>query len=131
MKEHSPEPLLAEARSLLKAHPEWSEARRTLVQSKIDYLQSHAARTCYGEYRAKGYFIGSGVIEAGCKTVIGARLKQSGMFWSEHGAQNILSLRCLVLGPHFGAAWKARRKLLEEQNRRKRRWLPDQKSKAA
>ena len=38
--------------------------------------------------------MGSGVIEAGCKTVIGARGKPAGMFWGEPGAQNILALRC-------------------------------------
>ena len=131
MKESSPEALLAEARCLLDAHPEWSEEKRTAIESKISYLQSHAGRTRYGEYRAKGYFIGSGVIEAGCKTVVGARLKASGMFWSEAGAQNILGLRCLVLGPHFDPAWRTRRKLLVQERRKARRWLPDETSKAA
>jgi hypothetical protein len=125
-KQSSPDSPLAEARRLLGAHPEWSEQKRALIQSKIDYLENHSRRTRYGEYRARGYFIGSGVVEAGCKTVVGARLKQSGMFWSEDGARNILSLRCLVLGPHFETAWKTRRRLLEEENLRKRRWLPDQ-----
>lgn len=52
-------------------------------------------RMQYGTYRRLGYFIGSGVIEAGCKTVIGARCKQSGMFWGKPGAENILALRCI------------------------------------
>jgi hypothetical protein len=39
-------------------------------------------------------FVGSGVIEAGCKTVIGSRLKQSGMFWTVRGANAIVALRC-------------------------------------
>lgn len=56
-------------------------------------------------------FIGSGVVEAGCKTVVGRRLKQSGMFGSQVGAENILSLRCPVLGPQFENAWKALRTL--------------------
>jgi hypothetical protein len=37
----------------------------------------------YPDFRAQGLFIGSGFIEAGCKTVIGSRLQQSGMFWTE------------------------------------------------
>ncbi len=131
MKESSPDALIAEATDVLDAHPEWSEEKRTTIQSKISYLQSHASRTRYGEYRAKGYFIGSGVIEAGCKTVVGGRLKQSGMFWSEAGAQNILGLRCLILGPHFDEAWRIRRKLLEQERRKARRWLPNEKSEAA
>jgi hypothetical protein len=73
-----------------------------------------------------GLFIGSGVVEAGCKTVIGRRLKQSGMFWSQTGAEDILSLRCLVLGPHFDSTWKVRRQLLEQQQSKARRWNPDQ-----
>ena len=79
-----------------------------------------------GHYQANGWFIGSGVIEAGCKTVIGRRLKQSGMCWSQTGAEDILSLRCLVLGPHFDAAWKARREILDPQQAKSKRWSSDQ-----
>jgi len=128
MKQTSPAGLLAEARALLDEHPDWRETKRAAIQSEINYLESHATRTHYGQYRAKGYFIGSGVIEAGCKTVVGRRLKQSGMFWSETGAENILSLRCQVLGPHFDASWKARRELLAEQRLKARRWLPKEES---
>ena len=49
----------------------------------------------YDEYRANGWFIGSGVIESGCKTVIGQRFKQSGMIWSLKGAKALLPLRTL------------------------------------
>jgi len=125
MKQTSPAALLAESRALLEANPEWSEARREAAQAQINYLESHATRTRYGEYRAKGWFIGSGVIEAGCKMVIGRRLKQSGMFWSETGAEDVLGLRCLVLGPHFDAAWTKRRDLLARQQAKARRWSPD------
>ena len=55
-----------------------------------------------------GYLIGSGVVEAGCKTLIGARCKQSGMFWSEPGAQNILALRCIDRSRQSNAFWKSR-----------------------
>ncbi len=44
--------------------------------------------------------MGSGVVEAACRTVIGRRLKQFGMFSSKRGAEDLLSLRCLVLGSH-------------------------------
>ncbi len=131
MKQTSPAALLAEARDLLDEHSGWPEIKRAAIQSEINYLENHATRTNYGEYRAKGYFIGSGVIEAGCKTVVGQRLKQSGMFWSEAGAQNILSLRCLILGPHFDTCWKARHELLVEQRLKARRWSPVEKPKAA
>ena len=65
------------------------------------------------------------VVEAGCKTVVGRRLKQSGMFWGQTGAEDILSLRCLVLGPYFDTAWKARRKLLSQQQTKSGRWNSD------
>lgn len=125
MKQSSPQQLILETYMWLEEHPEWSEERRTLIQDKINYLQNHHTRTRYGEYRANGYFIGSGVIEAGCKTVVGARLKQSGMFWSKAGAENILGLRCLMLGPHFDEAWKIRQDMRKEQKRKDRRWLPE------
>ncbi len=123
MKQASPAAMLAEVTALLATHPEWPEPRRTAIQGEINYLESHASRTRYGEYQAKGYFIGSGVIEAGCKTVIGRRLKQSGMFWGEAGAEDILSLRCQIIGPHFDALWRARRQLLEVEQLKARRWL--------
>jgi hypothetical protein len=125
MKQTSPAALLAESHAMLDAHPEWSAPKREAVQLQINYLESHSGRTDYGRYQANGWFIGSGVVEAGCKTVVGRRLKQSGMFWSQTGAEDMLSLRCLVLGPHFDAAWKARRQLLERQQAKARRWSPE------
>ena len=123
MKQSNPDGLVSEAQRWLETHPEWSEERRTHIEGKINYLVNHQSRTRYGEYRANGYFIGSGVIEAGCKTVVGTRLKQSGMFWSKKGAENILGLRCLFLGPHFEDAWKIRQNLRKEQKRKTRRWF--------
>ena len=124
MKNDSPAALLAQVRGALEAHPEWPEAKRTAMESEIAYLESHATRTHYGEYRAKGYFIGSGVIEAGCKSVIGRRFKQSGMFWSETGAEDLLSLRCQILGTRFDDIWKARAPILAKKRAKARRWLP-------
>ena len=54
-------------------------------------------------------FVGSGVIEAGCKTVIGSRLKQSGMFWTVRGANAIITLRCCHLNGRFEDYWEDRR----------------------
>ena len=56
----------------------------------------------------RGLFIGSGVVEAGCKTVVGKRLKNSGMFWSVKGAQNVLDLRTFLLSNRFDDLWLAR-----------------------
>jgi hypothetical protein len=67
------------------------------VQRELDYLERNRARLDYRSYREQGWFIGSGVVEAGCKRVIGQRLKQSGMFWRESGATAVASLRCALL----------------------------------
>ncbi|MDE0124476.1 MAG: ISKra4 family transposase, partial [Bryobacterales bacterium] len=54
---------------------------------------------------AQGLQIGSGVVEAGCKSVAGARLKQSGMRWTKDGAQGILALRACILGGRYEDFW--------------------------
>jgi hypothetical protein len=48
----------------------------------------------YHWFRQCGLFVGSGVVEAGCKAVVGQRLKQSGMHWTVSGADAIIALRC-------------------------------------
>jgi hypothetical protein len=67
------------------------------AEKEIAYLENNLDRMTYGTFRKAGYFIGSGVVEAGCKTVVGKRMKCSGMFWSEEGGQGILDLRCALL----------------------------------
>jgi hypothetical protein len=62
----------------------------------------------YAEYRKKKFFVGSGVVEAGCRTVIGERLKQSGMHWSVRGANAIIALRCSILSGRFEDFWASR-----------------------
>ena len=78
------------------------------VEEALGYFVHNVSRMQYGTFRAAGYFIGSGVVEAGCKTVIGGRCKQSGMFWSESGAQNILALRCINYSRRLDEFWKHR-----------------------
>ena len=78
------------------------------VEQALGYFVRNVSRMQYGTYRAAGWFIGSGVVEAGCKTVIGGRCKQSGMFWSKSGAENILALRCLHSSRRLEDFWKYR-----------------------
>jgi len=78
------------------------------VEEELGYFVRNVKRMQYGTFRAKGYFVGSGVVEAGCKTVIGGRCKQSGMFWSESGAENILALRCIHSSRRLEEFWKHR-----------------------
>jgi len=84
------------------------KAQTEAVEKELGYFLNNIARMQYGTFRRKGFFIGSGVIEAGCKTVIGARCKQSGMFWSEPGAQNVLALRCIHSSRRLGQFWLER-----------------------
>ena len=62
----------------------------------------------YAEFRRQGLFVGSGVVEAGCRTVIGQRLKQSGMHWTVKGANNIIALRCCILSNRWEDFWEQR-----------------------
>jgi hypothetical protein len=74
-----------------------SGKRRAALKKESAYFRNNAHRMRYDEFRAQGLFVGSGVVEAGCKTVIGKRLKQSGMEWTVPGANAIISLRCCHL----------------------------------
>jgi hypothetical protein len=121
MKQTDPSAMLQEVRELVAAG-HWSAEEVEKINEKIGYFENQAARTHYGRFRAQGYFIGSGVIEAGCKNVIGRRLKQSGMFWSEPGAENLLRLRCLVLGPLYDVTWATYPKIIARHRAQSRRW---------
>ncbi len=81
---------------------------RDAAQKQIAYFETNSSRMTYATFRAQGLFIGSGVVEAGCKTVVGKRLKNSGMFWSVKGAQNVLDLRTFLLSNRFDDLWLAR-----------------------
>jgi hypothetical protein len=83
--------------------------RRMQAMVGAEYFEKHTERMRYPEFRAQHLFVGSGVIEAGCKTVIGSRLKQSGMFWTVRGANAIIALRCCHLNNRFEDYWEARR----------------------
>lgn len=76
-----------------------------LLSNEADYFERNAHRMRYPDFRAQGLFVGSGVVEAGCKEVIGARLKRSGMFWTVRGANTIIALRCCRLSHRFEDYW--------------------------
>jgi hypothetical protein len=64
------------------------------VEKELGYFLSNAPRMRYHWFRSRGLFVGSGVVEASCKTVVGQRLKQAGMHWTVAGADAIIALRC-------------------------------------
>jgi hypothetical protein len=83
-----------------------SGPRRKMGRNKIDYFKKNAYAMRYDEFRRQGIFIGSGVVEAGCRAVIGKRLKQSGMFWTVKGANDIIALRCCLASGRFEQFWE-------------------------
>lgn len=99
------EKLVALIRSIRSANPDVAEK----IRIEGDYFERNAERMRYPKFREQHLFVGSGVIEAGCKTVIGSRLKRSGMFWTVRGANAILALRCCHLNARFEDYWEAHR----------------------
>jgi len=98
------EKLVTALRSIDSANPEVADK----IGTEADYFERNAERMRYPKFRRQHLFVGSGVIEAGCKTVIGHRLKQSGMFWTVRGANAIIALRCCHLNGRFEDYWEAR-----------------------
>jgi len=105
------EKLIAETRQECAGLPQ-----AAAVEKALGYFTSNVKRMQYGTFRASGYFIGSGVVEAGCKSLIGGRCKQSGMSWSESGAENILALRCIHSSRRLDEFWKHRLNALAARN---------------
>ena len=96
---------VAKLRSLSPENPELAAAVRT----EASCFERHAERMRYPEFRKQKLFVGSGVIEAGCKTVMGSRLKRSGMFWTVQGANAVIALRCCRHSRKFDDYWEQRR----------------------
>jgi len=81
--------------------------RQDELRKAAQYFETNKLRMCYKYFRARGFFVGSGVVEAGCKTVIGQRLKQSGMRWTVAGANAVIALRCRLLGNRWNDLWRS------------------------
>jgi len=99
------EKLVFALRSIVSTNPEVIDKIRT----EAEYFDRNAERMRYPKFRRQHLFVGSGVIEAGCRAVVGARLKQSGMFWTVRGANAIIALRCCLLNGRLEDYWEARR----------------------
>lgn len=102
--EHGLDELIRRAQAAL---PRRGKTRR-LASKALAYFENNRDKMRYWEYQAQGLFIGSGVVEAGCKTVVGQRLKQSGMFWGLPGAHNILDIRCVLENGQLDQFWNSR-----------------------
>ena len=86
------------------------------VEKTLGYFVNNIPRMQYGTFRKKKFFVGSGVVEAGCRSLVGQRCKQSGMFWSTSGAENVLSFRCIAASRRLDDFWKYRRCCLSALN---------------
>lgn len=75
--------------------------RRHFLQGHISYYEENKERMHYDQYMAMKLPIGSGTIESACKNVIGARMKQGGMTWSESGAAGMLQIRASLESERF------------------------------
>lgn len=81
---------------------------KTVCEREIGYFERNKERMRYADFRKRGLFVGSGVLEAGCRTVVGQRLKQSGMHWTVRGANSIIALRCSILSNRWEDFWEHR-----------------------
>jgi hypothetical protein len=99
------EPLVTRLREIAAAHADVAGLAEEVVK-EAEYFATNASRMRYPEFRQKGFFVGSGVVEAGCKSVIGSRLKRSGMFWTVRAANAIIALRCCRFNGRFEDFWE-------------------------
>jgi len=94
-------------KSLLKAldrhAPQYEEALEC-----ADYIRNNRDRMRYPEFHEQGLCTATGVVEAGCKVVIGTRLKRAGMHWTVSGANAIIALRCSKLSGRYEDFWERR-----------------------
>jgi hypothetical protein len=95
----------------------WQSLTRALARQSVrapearaclQYLERNRQRMRYPEFHAQGLCTSSGVLEAGCKVVVGSRLKRSGMHWTVRGSNAIIALRCHKLSGRFEDFWERR-----------------------
>ena len=97
------------------ATTELSATRRDTIATTIGYYQRNAPFMCYDQYLARGWPIGTGVIESACGHLVKDRLEQAGMRWTKDGAHAILDLRAIRLTDDSDAYWAFHR---QRQHRR-------------
>ena len=88
----------------VRRHADHSDEARKCVQ----YLHRNRDRMRYQLFEAQGLCTSSGVVEAGCKVVVGTRLKPAGMHWNLRGSNAIIALRCSRLSGRFQDFWERR-----------------------
>ena len=97
--------LVQRLREIAAEHAHSSPGLTKEILIEAEYFATNADRMRYPTFREQGFFVGSGVIEAGCKSIAGARLKRSGMFWTVRGANAVIALRCSRHNGRFEDYW--------------------------
>jgi hypothetical protein len=96
------ETLVTETKRL---HPQLPDDIANNTAKALGYFKTNAHRMRYAYFRDHGMFVGSGTVEAGCKAIIGQRLKLSGMRWNIPGATGIFTLRCQQASERWDQIW--------------------------
>lgn len=105
------EELVRAIAALPKIPPEPNESR-SIPEKAVDYFSTNAERMRYPAFRAQGMHVGSGIVEAACKSVVTTRLKRTGMRWTPEGLDAILPLRTCVLNRTYDDFWEQQSRLI-------------------
>jgi hypothetical protein len=97
------------------AEPQWTATQRTAVLKTVGYYRRNQAYMHYDVYLARGWPIGTGVVEGACGHLVKDRMEQAGMRWTQAGAQAVLDLRAVRLNGDWDAYWQFHR---QEQHTR-------------
>lgn len=100
MEDHGAKAVIDALAYLKREHP-----RLAKVKMVLNYFRKNKHRMHYAQWKREGFMIGSGVVEAACKTLVAQRLKLSGMRWGTHGSQAILTMRGWDQSDRFDQAW--------------------------
>jgi hypothetical protein len=89
--------------------------QRTALLRAAGYYRRNRSHMCYDQYLAQGWPIGTGVVEGACRHVVKDRMEQSGMRWTEDGAQAVLDLRAIRINGQWETSWSYHR---QQQHKR-------------
>lgn len=99
--EHGVDKVLRHLRYQLRKTP-----NKNALKAEVTYFSRQRHRCHYARLKAENKPIGSGVVEAACKSIVQLRIKRSGQRWDDEGGQAILTFRSLVKSNQFDQAWE-------------------------
>ena len=103
---HAKQHLWDVAKAIYGPGTDMADAGRRRDSTCVDYIRRNRHRMRYPAFRARGLCVGSGVLEAGCKNVVGTRFKRPGMHWSVAGVN---AMACCVLSKRLDDFWIRRK----------------------